>query len=195
MNKLLALGLLLALPALVAADVEGMVWIGPDFYIDRYEYPNQRGTLPKVDVTWGEAESLCTAQGKRLCTEQECRKPCTGPQNFAYSYGPEFEPRRCNTRFAVNGVWQRGPGLEPSGAHERCTNAYGVYDMIGNAWEWTASWYSHSDRWRVVRGGSFFHSVNLARADARYGRFLDSEYHLDLVGFRCCRAAAPSQAP
>ena len=53
MNKLLAICLLLALPALAAADVEGMVWIGPDFYIDMYEYPNQRGALPTVDVTWG----------------------------------------------------------------------------------------------------------------------------------------------
>ena len=67
--------------------------------------------------------------------------------------------------------------------------------MIGNAWEWTASWYSHTDRWRVVRGGSFFHNVNLARADTRYGRFLDPDYRLDLVGFRCCRSAVPPQAP
>ena len=195
MNKLFALCLLLTLPALAAADVEGMVWIGPDFYIDKYEYPNERGTLPKVDVTWGEAESLCAAQGKRLCTEQEWQKACTGPQNFAYSYGAEFESGRCNTRFAVDGVWQRGPGLAPSGAYAGCTNDYGVYDMIGNAWEWTASWYSRSDRWRIVRGGSFFHNVNLARADARYGRFLDPYYRLDLVGFRCCRSAAPPQTP
>ena len=76
-----------------------MVWIGPDFYIDKYEYPNQRDSLPKVDVTWVEAESLCAAQGKRLCTEQEWQKACTGSQNFAYSYGAEFEPGRCNTRF------------------------------------------------------------------------------------------------
>ena len=71
----------------------------------------------------------------------------------------------------------------------------GSYDMIGNAWEWTASWYSRSDRWRIVRGGSFFHSVNLARADTRYGRFLDPDYRLDLVGFRCCLSAAPPQTP
>ena len=171
------------------------MWIGPDFYIDKYEYPNQHGTLPKVEVTWVEAESLCAAQGKRLCTEQEWQKACTGPQNFAYSYGENFEPGRCNTRFAVDGVWQRGPGLAPSGAYEGCTNAYGVYDMIGNAWEWTASWYSRSDRWRIVRGGSFFHNVNLARADARYGRFLDPDYRLDLVGFRCCLSATPPQTP
>ena len=51
-----------------------------------------------------------------------------------------------------------------------------------------------SDRWRIVRGGSFFHNVNLARADARYGRFLDSDYHLDLVGFRCCLSAVSPSA-
>ena len=44
MKNLLTLGLLLALPTLALADVEGMVLIDDAFYIDIYEYPNQRGT-------------------------------------------------------------------------------------------------------------------------------------------------------
>ena len=112
MNKLLALCLLLALPTLAAADVEGMVWIGPDFYIDTYEYPNQRGALPTVDVTWGEAESLCAAQGKRLCTEQEWQKACTGPQNFAVLLWPRI--RAAALQYALCRRWGLAARAGPS---------------------------------------------------------------------------------
>ena len=63
--------------------------------------------------------------------------------------------------------------------------------MLGNVWEWTADRYVPNQDWQVVRGGSWFHNVNLARVDARYGRFLDPDYRLDLIGFRCCRSASP----
>ena len=188
------LALWAALAAAAGADDEGMVPIGDAFYIDIYEYPNRPGILPKVNATWREAETLCAAQGKRLCTEQEWQKACTGSQNYIYSYGEKFESGRCNTPLEINGTWQRGQGLAPSGAYKNCSNDYGVHDMIGNAWEWTATWYLRPDLWRVVRGGSYFHSVNLARADARYGRYLGPEYRLDLVGFRCCRSAASQAA-
>ena len=143
-------------------------------------------------MTWREAETLCAARGKRLCSEQEWQEACNGPHNYLYSYGDKFKSGRCNTPFEVDGVWQRGQGLAPSGTYENCVNDFGVHDMIGNVWEWTSTWYSRPDLWRVVRGGSYFHNANLARADARYGRFLDAAYRLDLVGFRCCRSAAAS---
>ena len=193
MNKLSTLCTLLVLASTTNADDAGMVPIDETFFIDIYEFPNQHGSLPKVDVTWRQAETLCAEQGKRLCTEQEWQKACTGPYNYAYSYGEKFESKRCNTPLDKDGLWQRGPGLAPSGSFEKCVNEYGVHDMIGNAWEWTSSWYSHPKLWRVVRGGSFFHSANLARADTRYGLYLDPEYYLDLVGFRCCRSTLTSK--
>ena len=79
------LALWAALAAAAGADDEGMVPIGDAFYIDIYEYPNRPGILPKVNATWREAETLCAAQGKRLCTEQEWQKACTGSQNYIYS--------------------------------------------------------------------------------------------------------------
>ena len=61
--------------------------------------------------------------------------------------------------------------------------------MVGNVWEWTQGWYDEERGWRVIRGGSWFNNLNLASADGRYGRELVAEFHLDLVGFRCCRDA------
>ena len=170
----------------------GMVRIG-DFYIDKYEYPNRKGSLPKVDISWTQARDLCLAEGKRLCSENEWEKACKGPQSLLYGYGMTFEQGRCNTPFKEGEIWNRGPGATPSGEFARCTNGYGVHDMIGNVWEWTDGWYSREKKWRVVRGGSWFHSVNLARSDVRYGPYLSSDYQLDLIGMRCCRSISKAE--
>jgi len=167
----------------------GMVRIG-DFYIDKYEYPNSKGTMPQVDITWTEARDLCREKGKRLCSESEWEKACKGPQNLLYGYGMTFEQGRCNTPYKESAIWNRGPGATPSGEFAGCTSGYGVHDMIGNVWEWTDGWYSQKKKWRVVRGGSWFHSVNLARSDVRYGPYLSSDYQLDLIGLRCCRSTS-----
>ena len=185
--------LLLLLPALLAgqepADA-GMVHV-ENFYIDVYEYPNQQEVAPRVEVSWSEANALCAAQGKRLCTEREWQQAAAGSQNYPYGYGPTFESGRCNTPYLENGTWKRDRGTAPCGSYADCASDYGAYDMLGNVWEWTADRYVPNQDWQVVRGGSWFHNVNLARVDARYGRFLDPDYRLDLIGFRCCRSASP----
>jgi formylglycine-generating enzyme required for sulfatase activity len=168
-----------------------------NFLIDVYEFPNQHGEMPRVDVTWEEASALCQARGKRLCAESEWEQACLGSQGYLYGYGPTFEPGRCNTPYEMDGVWQRTAGPLPSGALADCAGPSGIHDMIGNVWEWTDGWYDKTRGWRVVRGGSWFNSANFATANGRYGLFLRSDYRLDLIGFRCCRSVptAPSTPP
>lgn len=166
-------------------SLHNMVLIN-DFYIDKYEFPNQANEYPIVNVTFSQAESMCNQVGKRLCTEQEWQQAAAGPESFSYGYSNTFESGRCNTPILQNSYWKSGKSLAKSGSFSRCFNSYKLFDMIGNAWEWTNGWYSEYQKWRVVRGGSYFNSANMARAESRYGQFLHEQFRLDLIGFRCC---------
>ena len=170
----------------------GMVRVG-DVDIDRYEYPNRIGAYPEVNVTWYEAQARCTSAGKRLCTEREWEHACRGSENHTYPYGNTFDPDKCNTGYRKDDVWRHDRGIARIGDWGECVSGYGAYDMSGNVWEWVDGWYSSNQGWRVVRGGSWFQSVNLAGCDARYGQYLTPEYRLDLIGFRCCRDASGTE--
>ena len=161
-----------------------------NFYIDKYEFPNQANHFPTVDVTFTQAQSICGQVGKRLCSEQEWQRAATGPDNYIYGYGDTFESGRCNTPVLRHSHWESGRSLAKSGAFPLCCNNYGLYDMIGNVWEWTNGWHSQAHQWRVVRGGSYFNSANMARSDSRYGQFLHEQFYLDLIGFRCCKSVS-----
>jgi formylglycine-generating enzyme required for sulfatase activity len=186
-NILLLLGLASSSVAGGEPNESAQVKIG-NFWIDRYEYPNVAGQLPRVDVSWEEAQQLCAARSQRLCTEAEWELAARGPDNFDYSYGNQFEPRRCNAPWPDGKRWIRSGDTTQSGHFAGCQSPAGVSDMVGNVWEWTDGWYDQQAGWRVVRGGSWFHNVNFARSDGRFGLHLTSNYRLDLIGFRCCQS-------
>ncbi|MEE2657225.1 MAG: SUMF1/EgtB/PvdO family nonheme iron enzyme [Candidatus Latescibacterota bacterium] len=188
-TSVFATALFLTAPAIADAPGANEVRVF-SFFIDRYEYPNVPGEAPRVNVTWTDASKLCRERGKRLCTEMEWETACRGPAGLAYGYGSAFVPGNCNSPYpTADGGWRRDFGTALAGSFKNCTNELGAYDMIGNVWEWTSSYFSESNRWRVVRGGSWFHNVNFARSDGRYGKYLNKDYSLDLIGFRCCRDA------
>jgi len=47
-----------------------MVEVDGKFCIDKYEYPNEKGIYPLVNVNWNTAQKLCEQQGKRLCNSE-----------------------------------------------------------------------------------------------------------------------------
>jgi iron(II)-dependent oxidoreductase len=92
--------------------------------------------------------------------------------------------------------------MQPVGAHPRGASPYGVLDMAGNAWEWTASLYrpypylagdgredAASPERRALRGGSFYHSDQLfdVRCAIRDGFAPADRY--DHLGFRVASGA------
>jgi PKD repeat protein len=144
---------------------------GAAFCIDRYEWPNRKGADPVVDVSWVEAKMSCLDAGKRLCRRDEWVSACNDNAQSMYPYGDRYDPQRCATQ---------EKSLLRSGSKQECVSA-GVYDMVGNAWEWVED--KQKDYARAY-GGSF-----------RYGK--DAHCRLSFegtvatrsneTGFRCCK--------
>jgi hypothetical protein len=125
------------------------------------------------DRTWTDAKALCHQVGKRLCTEDEWEKACKGPENWSYTYGNDFEPKRCPD----SGYVPPYKAIE----HPACVSGYGVYDLGGGVAEWTSTKYV--DRYIVKPGPRGEDAVGTrcsGRADYKPGF---AQIH---VGIRCC---------
>jgi len=140
---------------------------------------------PVVHVAYADAVAYASWAGKHLPTEAEWEFAARGGlDRQPYAWGAELAPGGA----MLANYWQ---GAFPSenllqDGYERTSpvrsysaNGYGLYDMIGNVWEWTADWYSERHAPapthsccipRNPRGGSEEGSRNLNDAGAAFGR-------------------------
>jgi formylglycine-generating enzyme len=170
------------LPRLADQEMPGEQVILKGFYIDIYPYPNEEGAIPLTNVTRDAAAKLCADQDKRLCGELEWERACKGPNNTTYEYGSAYRADRCGTG--------NEPGLKPSGLRVGCRSDFGVRDMHGGAFEWTASPWGRGTEagFFAVRGGN-------AQNGELTGRCANAEPHKPgtssaVIGFRCCAGPA-----
>ncbi|MFH9657030.1 formylglycine-generating enzyme family protein [Streptomyces sp. NPDC017248] len=119
-----------------------------------------------------------SAEGYRLPTEAEwehaCRAGTTGPR-----HGPLDEV-----------AWYRGNSEErPHDVGGKRPNPWGLYDMLGNVWEWCWDVYDAEvyGTYRVLRGGGWFDEHWSCRASVR--RRSHPTFQVDDVGFRLARSA------
>ena len=195
------LGLLLSVPGtLCRASGEDMVLIRADegwFYIDRTEVtagalrefdpsyvPNEYfddANMPATGITFYKAREYCKARGKRLPTWKEWQPVCLGPENLLYSYGSRYDPVKARVG---RRIWTDGP--KAVGSYE--PNAYGVYDMVGNVWEWVDE---GEGEMTSVCGGSWTNGPNRARCTVRLQA--DPEQPVMNYGFRCARSVTEAE--
>lgn len=121
------------------------------YCIDRYEYPNVKGSIPQDWMSWRDVKKSCEAIGKRLCTQSEWAFAAEGPDFHPYPYGDGFHRDKsiCNIDNPIpsidiqavktsvsNGAQLLHNFLVPSGSKEACVSDFGVHDMAGNIDEW-----------------------------------------------------------
>ncbi|MBI3575699.1 MAG: formylglycine-generating enzyme family protein [Gammaproteobacteria bacterium] len=174
------------------------------YWLGKYEVTNSQykkfrpdhaadDKLPVTDISWQDAmhfsQWLSDKTGKkiRLPTEAEWEYAARAGTSTAYFWGDNWESRH---NFASTDA------KKPVGSHQ--PNAYGLYDMLGNVWEWTASSYDSgyggaerqvasldAGGHRVIRGGSWLTRPRSVRSANRY--YYAPVTRLDNAGFRLAR--------
>jgi len=180
---------------------------------------------PVICIAFDDAIAFCRWLGKKtgrkilLPTEAQWEYAARAGTTTAFPWGDEWEDGNGWANAADETARQRFPGWRtfswadghvftaPVGTYR--ANAFGLYDMTGNVWEWTGDWYDKdyyrrapnvdpqgpaNGSQRVIRGGSWLSSPPRCRSAGRLPCELRGTYCDGIVGFRIVIDADPARA-
>ena len=197
------------------ADVMGDDYVPPEGV-----HPNElsgrrfQGPTMPAYASWFEAAEYCRRLSQRegmlyrLPTEAEWEYACRAGTDSAYHEGVVLDPSQANTDGDRTVVGLPPAADRPLPVASFPANAWGLFDMHGNVWEWCADWKAayplgpltdptgpETGAMRVLRGGAWDAPVVAARCANRWANF--PELRTDAIGFRvmCLRDVAPPVQP
>lgn len=166
-----------------------------------------RGQQPVIGVTWDEAQhyaawlSAMTGKTYRLLDEAEYEYAARAGTTTAYPWGNDVGHGNTD----CNGCGTRWDNKTPAPVGSFAPSAFGLYDMVGNVWEWTqdcwhndytnapadgSAWMAGGDCTKhPVRGGSYVSDPTYIISASRWGYRSDGRF--DSVGFRVARTLGP----
>jgi hypothetical protein len=161
--------------------------------------------VPQGYISGEQAAMACRASGKRLCTADEWETACRGPMHTQFPYGDARRAHVCNDDIravhpvievatslglAPEDLWrdtmnnplinQLPSSLMRTAERAECTNAYGVFDMVGNLHEWV------DDPSGTFRGGFYMDTSHNGDGCSYATTAHNFRYHDYSTGFRCC---------
>ncbi|MEN2383502.1 MAG: SUMF1/EgtB/PvdO family nonheme iron enzyme [Gloeotrichia echinulata DVL01] len=164
---------------------------------------------PVETISWYDAEEFCkrlskaTGRNYRLPSEAEWEYACRAGTSTPFHFGQTITPELAN----YNGTYVYGAGYQGKYRKEttavgsfKVANAFGLYDMHGNVWEWcadnwhgnyegaprdSAAWLGNDNQFAVLRGGSWDVNPRRCRSASRYNNdWAERVFHLNYGGFR-----------
>lgn len=157
--------------------VEGVSWLDAIRFCNALSQLERLAPAYRLDADAKGVEWDSSADAYRLPTEAEWQHACrAGTTGARYGRLDEIAWHRGNSRERIHDVGGKQP------------NAWGLYDMLGNVWEWCWDVYDAEvyGTYRVLRGGGWFDEHWSCRASVRRGSH--PTFQIDDVGFRIARS-------
>ena len=170
---------------------------------DAVKFCNKRSELEKLEPCYDLQTLKCNfeASGYRLPTEAEWEYACRAGTTTAYFFGDN------PAKLGEYAWFDKNAGGHPRPVGQKQPNPWGLYDIVGNVWEWCndfykVDYYKESPREnpkgpeqaenKVLRGGAWRFGAENCRSGYRYNEspgYSDVCFGYDIYGFRCVRTS------
>ncbi len=144
------------------------------------------GLIP-TRLTWKQASDYCAWAGFHLCTSAEWEDACDGHPGPGGEDYPTVDGGYHTGQCGVSD-YREGfrPSLLPTGSYPQCHTATGIYDMLGNLWEWADPQITDEDGTPIIdkRGAAHYSGSPATCAFNSPGSH--SIHFKGTIGFRCC---------